>query len=481
MGRKKSLFRKQSISALILILLSNNILSDDVLESIESHKTKFQNVALEIWNYAELGYQEEQSSSLLASSLEDAGFTIKKGVAGIPSAFIAEFNNGGPVIGILGEFDALPGLAQTTSPFKEVLDNPTGAGHACGHHLFGAASAWAAVSVKEWIVKNNIPGTIRFYGTPAEEGGSGKVYMVREGLFNDVDIVLHWHPDDANSANSRTSNSNKSAKFTFNGISAHAAGSPEQGRSALDGVEAMNHMVNMMREHIPQESRIHYVITKGGLAPNVVPDLAEVYYYVRHPKMSIVEDLFARVVNTASGAAMGTDTKMTYEVMHGNFSLLPNDTLQKVVHGNLKNLGGITYDGNENEYASEIYTTFFEPDNEIGSQELVRPFKTSHGYGSTDVGDVSWNVPTAGLRTATWVPGTASHSWQAVASGGTSIGLKGAELAAKTLAKSAVEIFSNPSIIIDSKSELKSRVGNDFQYKPLLGDREPPLDYRKVN
>ncbi|OUW88649.1 MAG: amidohydrolase [Gammaproteobacteria bacterium TMED226] len=481
MGRKKSLFRKQSISALILILLSNNILSDDVLESIESHKTKFQNVALEIWNYAELGYQEEQSSSLLASSLEDAGFTIKKGVAGIPSAFIAEFNNGGPVIGILGEFDALPGLAQTTSPFKEVLDNPTGAGHACGHHLFGAASAWAAVSVKEWIIKNNIPGTIRFYGTPAEEGGSGKVYMVREGLFNDVDIVLHWHPDDANSANSRTSNSNKSAKFTFNGISAHAAGSPEQGRSALDGVEAMNHMVNMMREHIPQESRIHYVITKGGLAPNVVPDLAEVYYYVRHPKMSIVEDLFARVVNTASGAAMGTDTKMTYEVMHGNFSLLPNDTLQKVVHGNLKNLGGITYDGYENEYASEIYTTFFEPDNEIGSQELVRPFKTSHGYGSTDVGDVSWNVPTAGLRTATWVPGTASHSWQAVASGGTSIGLKGAELAAKTLAKSAVEIFSNPSIIIDSKNELKSRVGNDFQYKPLLGDREPPLDYRKVN
>jgi len=481
MGRKKSLFRKQSISALILILLSNNILSDDVLESIESHKTKFQNVALEIWNYAELGYQEEQSSSLLASSLEDAGFTIKKGVAGIPSAFIAEFNNGGPVIGILGEFDALPGLAQTTSPFKEVLDNPTGAGHACGHHLFGAASAWAAVSVKEWIVKNNIPGTLRFYGTPAEEGGSGKVYMVREGLFNDVDIVLHWHPDDANSANSRTSNSNKSAKFTFNGISAHAAGSPEQGRSALDGVEAMNHMVNMMREHIPQESRIHYVITKGGLAPNVVPDLAEVYYYVRHPKMSIVEELFARVVNTASGAAIGTDTKMTYEVMHGNFSLLPNDTLQKIVYGNLESLGGITYDSFENEYASEIYTTFFEPDNEIGSQELVRPFNTSHGYGSTDVGDVSWNVPTAGLRTATWVPGTASHSWQAVASGGTSIGLKGAELAAKTLAKSAVEIFSNPSIIIDSKNELKSRVGNDFQYKPLLGDREPPLDYRKVN
>ena len=481
MNQIKNLLQTKSIIYLTIFILSNNIYSDALLESIHTHKAKFENVALEIWDYAELGYQEEKSSSLLAKSLEDEGFVVKKGLAGIPSAFTAEYNNGGAVIGILGEFDALPGLAQTSSPFKEVIHNETGAGHACGHHLFGAASAWAAVAIKEWLVKNNVKGTIRFYGTPAEEGGSGKVYMVREGLFNDVDIVLHWHPDDSNSANSRTSNSNKSAKFTFRGISAHAAGSPEQGRSALDGVEAMNHMVNMMREHIPQESRIHYVITKGGLAPNVVPDLAEVYYYVRHPKMSVVEDLFTRVVNTASGAAIGTDTKMTYEVMHGNFSLLPNDTLQKIVHKNLEDLGGITYDEDEYEYASEIYTTFFEPDNEIGSQELVRPFKTSHGYGSTDVGDVSWNVPTAGLRTATWVPGTASHSWQAVASGGTSIGLKGAELAAKTLAKSAIEIFSDVSIVEDSKKELLSRVGDDFEYKPLLGDREPPLNYRKVN
>ena len=481
MGKKKGLFQRKSISLLVLILLANNIHSDDILISIDKHKSKFENVALEIWDYAELGYLEKNSSSLLASSLEDEGFTIKKGLAGIPSAFIAEFNNGGPVIGILGEFDALPGLAQTTSPFKEVANNSNGAGHACGHHLFGAASAWAAVAIKEWIVKNNIRGTIRFYGTPAEEGGSGKVYMVREGLFEDVDIVLHWHPDDSNSANSRTSNSNKSAKFTFSGISAHAAGSPEQGRSALDGVEAMNHMVNMMREHIPQESRIHYVITKGGLAPNVVPDLAEVYYYVRHPKMTVVEDLFLRVVNTANGAAIGTDTKMTYEVMHGNFSLLPNDTLQKIVHKNLESLGGIKYNAQENAYASLMYETFFEPDNQIGSQETVRPFKTSHGYGSTDVGDVSWNVPTAGFRAATWVPGTASHSWQAVASGGTSIGLKGAELAAKTLAMSAIEIYSNPSIIEEAKAELNERVGKNFEYKPLLGDRNPPLEYRKVN
>ena len=481
MGGKKNILQRKSISFITFVLISNLIIAEDIIHSINNHKDNFEDVALKIWEFAELGYQEIKSSNKLAKSLENEGFKIEKGVAGIPTAFIAEFNNGGPVIGILGEFDALPGLAQTNSPFKEVIDNSTGAGHACGHHLFGAASAWAAVAVKEWLVKNNIKGTIRFYGTPAEEGGSGKVYMVREGLFDDVDVVLHWHPDDNNSANSRTSNANKSARFTFKGISAHAAGSPEQGRSALDGVEAMNHMVNMMREHIPQESRIHYVITKGGLAPNVVPDIAEVYYYVRHPKMTIVDELFMRVANAASGAAMGTDTNMSYEIMHGNFSLLPNDTIQKIVHKNLESFGGIKYDESENEYANEIYKTFIKPDNEIGSQENIRPFRISHGYGSTDVGDVSWNVPTAGLRTATWVPGTASHSWQAVASGGTSIGLKGAELAAKVLAKSAVEIFSDQSIIDEAKSEQKLRVGENFNYKPLLGDRKPPLDYRKVN
>ena len=256
----------------------------------------------------------------------------------------------------------------------------------------------------------------RFYGTPAEEGGSGKVYMVRDGLFEDVDIVFHWHPDDVNTANSRTSNSNKSAKFTFRGISAHAAGSPELGRSALDGVEAMNMMVNMMREHVPQESRIHYVITKGGLAPNVVPDIAEVYYYVRHPNMKNVEELFQRVVKTAEGDAKGTETQMTYEVMHGNYSLLPNETVQKIVHKNLSEIGGIKYTQKENNYAEEIYQTFIKPDKLIGSQEEIQDYRFSHSYGSTDVGDVSWVVPTAGMRAASWVPGTASHSWQAVAS-----------------------------------------------------------------
>ena len=218
MGRKIHQFCKLTTSCLIIFAFSSNSFASDLDEIINTNKTSFQKIALEIWDLAELGYLENRSSQLLSDELEAHGFTIEKGVAGIPTSFIAEYNNGGPIIGILGEFDALPGLAQTNSPFKEVADNNTGAGHACGHHLFGAASAWAAVTIKEWIEQNNIEGTIRFYGTPAEEGGSGKVYLVRAGLFEDVDVVLHWHPDDENSANSRTSNSNKSGKFKFKGI-----------------------------------------------------------------------------------------------------------------------------------------------------------------------------------------------------------------------------------------------------------------------
>ena len=481
MGWKNNKFQKFAINLLVIISLSSYTNAGQLDEIVSSKKNTFQKIAIDIWELAELGYLEHKSSELLADELRKNGFKITKGVADIPTSFVAEYSNGGPIIGILGEFDALPGLAQTSSPFKEVAQNETGAGHACGHHLFGAASAWAAVAIKEWIVENDINGTIRFYGTPAEEGGSGKVYMVREGLFEDVDIVLHWHPDDVNSANSRTSNSNKSGKFRFKGISAHAAGAPELGRSALDGVEAMNHMVNMMREHIPQESRIHYVITKGGLAPNVVPDNAEVYYYIRHPKMAVVDELFQRVVKIAEGAAIGTETEISYEVMHGNYSLLPNDTIQKIVHKNLKELGGIKYTENEEEYAADLYQTLFKPDLKIGSQEIVKPYETTHSYGSTDVGDVSWVVPTAGLRTATWVPGTAAHSWQAVAAGGTSIGLKGAELAAHTMANTIKDIFKNPSVIEDAKQELIARRGADFKYKPLLGERKPPLEYRVIN
>ena len=263
-------------------LISGADEKDDVVEFIDRHADENTAMAQSIWEYAELGYLETQSSGLLQSRLSDAGFEIAAGVAGIPTAFVATFGEGEPVIGILAEFDALPGISQAASSVRQVIDGKPD-GHACGHHLFGAGSTAAALAVKHWMENNNVKGTIKLYGTPAEEGGSGKVYMVRAGLFDDVDTVLHWHPDSLNAANPATSLANKSARFKFTGISSHASAAPERGRSALDGVEVMNYMVNMMREHVPQETRIHYVITKGGEAPNVVPDLAEVYYYIRHP------------------------------------------------------------------------------------------------------------------------------------------------------------------------------------------------------
>ena len=463
----------------MLVFCSNGWASNDsdLDHTINKHQSQFENIAMQIWDLAEVGYQEYKSSKLLQDALEDHGFKIQNNVANIPTAFIAEYGSGKPVIAILGEFDALPGVAQSASPFKESYkDNQ--AGHACGHHLFGSGSAWSSVVIKEWLIANKIRGTIRFYGTPAEEGGSGKVYMARAGLFNDVDIALHWHPGSVSHARPRTSNSNKSARFTFTGISAHAASAPEQGRSALDGVESINMMVNLMREHIPQDSRIHYVITKGGLAPNVIPDKAEVYYYVRHPKRKMVENLFKRVVKAAKGAAMGTETEVSYEVMHGNYPLMPNDTLQRIMHKKLSDRGGITYSSVENDFANEIYKTFLNPSEKIGDQKNILPYESTHGYGSTDVGDISWLVPTGGARIATWVPGTSAHSWQAVASGGTTIGLKGTKLAVQVLTETAREIYLNPDIVKQAEVELSTNVGEDFNYVPLLGDRNPPLDYR---
>jgi len=460
------------------IMSSIEVNSDD--SSINQHQRQYEDIAMKIWELAEVGYQEYESSKLLIDSLKGHGFEITEGVADIPTAFIAEYGAGYPTVAILGEFDALPGVSQSSSPYRENGSNED-AGHACGHHLFGAGSAWSAVAVKDWMKNNNINGTIRFYGTPAEEGGSGKVYMARSGLFDDVDIVLHWHPGSVNHARPRTSNANKSVKIKYKGISAHAASAPHKGRSALDGVEALNMMTNLMREHIPQESRMHYVITKGGLAPNVIPEEAEVYYYIRHPDKDVVEELFLRVIKAAEGAAMGTETQMSYEVMHGNYSLMPNDTLQKIMHKNLENRGGIKYSDAEAEYAKTIMKSFIDNDSEIGDQEEVLNYKITHGYGSTDVGDVSWLVPTAGARIATWVPGTSAHSWQAVASGGMSIGLKGTKLAVQILTDTAKAIYLDPGIADEAKKELAERTGEDFEYIPLLGNRNPPLDYRNIN
>ena len=450
-----------------------------VIQSLEAKKQQYVDVATNIWNLAELGYKEGKSANLLQSMLKEEGFTIETGVAGIPTAFTATFGSGTPVIGVLGEYDALPGFSQDAVPFKKDLPGNTN-GHACGHHLFGSASAAAAIAVKNWLKTTGRKGTIRFYGTPAEEGGAGKVYMVRAGLFQDVDAVIHWHPGDDNNANPISSLSNKSAKFRFRGVASHAAASPERGRSALDAVEALNYMVNMMREHIPEKSRVHYVITRGGEAPNVVPAFAEVYYYIRHPEMDIVKDIFNRVTKAAEGAALGTGTTMDYEVIHGVYNLLPNQILSTNLFENLKTVGGVTYDKTEEDFALKIFPSLNRKDVNISDAALVKPYadQSDEAFGSTDVGDISWLVPTAGISSATWVPGTAAHSWQAVAAGGMSIGHKGMMVAAKTMALTIMDCLVNPEMLKNAKLELLKRRGDSFKYEALLGDRNPPLDYR---
>ncbi|UGU14529.1 amidohydrolase [Sinomicrobium kalidii] len=453
--------------------------TEKTLSDLDDKSTFYSNIAQTIWEYAETGYLEEKSVALLQKTLKDEDFTIKAGIAGIPTAFVAEYNhNGGPVIGILGEYDALPGLSQQAVPEKKSAGEQ--AGHACGHHLFGTASAATAIAVKNWLKDNNAKGTVRFYGCPAEEGGSGKVYMVREGAFDDVDAVIHWHPSSVNAASAGAALANKSAKFRFYGVSAHAAGAPEKGRSALDAVEAMNYMVNMMREHVPSDARIHYVITNGGKAPNVVPDFAEVYYYARHAKRDVVVDIFDRMVKAAEGAALGTGTTMDYEMIGGTHELLPNLTLQKIMYDNLVAVGGIDYTEEEKTFAEKISKTLGLEKVNYDAAKNVMPYReTGTPMGSTDVGDVSFAVPTVGMGAATWVPGTSAHSWQAVAAGGMSIGKKGMMVAAKTMTLTAIDLFSAPETLEKAKEEFLEKRGPDFKYTPMLGNREPALDYRK--
>jgi len=433
--------------------------------------------ALQIWEYAEVGYKEVKSAALHIQHLKDAGFTVETGVAGIPTAFVATYGTGSPAIGILAEYDALPGINQSKSPERDPIVGKN-AGHACGHHLFGTASVSAGIVIKELIAAGKLKGTIKVFGTPAEEGGSGKVFLVREGLFNNLDAVIHWHPDDANAVTTTSALANKSAKFKFYGISAHAAAAPDQGRSALDAVEAMDNMVNMMREHIPQETRIHYVITNGGKAPNVIPDFAEVYYYVRHPKRKDVVEIFDRVVKAAEGAALGTGTKFSYDIIGGTHDLLINRTLAETMQANLDKVGGVNYTEEEIAFAKKIQPTMVAPI-DIATAAQVKPltYINEGNSGSTDVGDVSYALPTVGLRAATWVPGTAAHSWQAVASGGTEIGTKGMLVASKTMAMTAIDLMSNPVLLAKAMEEFIKSKG-DYKYKALLGDIKPALNYR---
>ena len=455
---------------------ANDALKNETATSIQSGYDAYKKIALNIWDYAEVGFQENKSTALLQNTLKDNGFTVEAGVAGMPTAFVATYGSGSPVIGILAEYDALPGISQDNSPTKTPIANKI-SGHACGHHLFGTGSVAASIAIKKLLEAGKIKGTIKVFGCPAEEGGSGKVYMVREGLFNNVDVAIHWHPASDNGVWYSGALANKSAKFRFYGIASHAAGSPEKGRSALDAVEAMNNMVNMMREHVPQETRIHYAITNGGKAPNVVPEFAEVYYYVRHPDKEAAVSIFDRITKAAEGASLGTETKMDYEIIGGTHDLLINKTLAQNMQNNIDKVGGVQYTAEEIVFAKKLQTSFLAKSESIDSAAIVKPLQIYKNLGSTDVGDVSYTVPTVGVRTATWVPGTSAHSWQAVASGGTDIGIKGMMVGANTMAFAAIDLFTNPELIKKAKEEFTQTKG-DYIYKALLGDRKPALNYR---
>jgi aminobenzoyl-glutamate utilization protein B len=453
--------------------------TETLIQSIEAKRAIYADVAKQIWSFAEVGYQERKSSALLQEQLNANGFSVKAGVAEIPTAFVASYGSGKPVIAIIGEFDALPGLSQDAAPRRSAIV-ADGAGHGCGHNLLGTAALAAAVGVKEWLAAGH-PGTLRYYGTPAEEGGSGKVYMVRAGLFNDVDAVVTWHPGDRNDASPSTNLANITGKFRFHGVAAHAAAAPDRGRSALDAIEAMDYMVNMLREHVPQETRIHYIITRGGAAPNIVPDFAEAYYYARQPDMRILEGVWDRIVDAAKGAALGTGTTMDFEITGSVWNVLPNETLSVVMHKNLDRVGGFAYTKEEAAFAEEIRKTLTEPPTvAIGSQETIQPSRNGEvASSSTDLADVSWNVPTVSMTAATFVPGVPPHTWQATACAGGTIGQKGMIVAAKAMALTTVDLLTDASLIQKAKAEFDQKRGPNFVYTTRLAGRKPALDYRK--
>lgn len=458
---------------------------------IEEHREYLNEISDTIWDYAEVGLQEYRSSKLLADELEKAGFTVERGVADMPTAFVATWGSGRPKIGFLAEYDALPHMSQKVVPYRDPV-RPGAPGHGCGHNVFGAAVLGGVLALKEEMEKENLPGTIVFYGCPAEETLVGKVFMARAGLFDDLDCALTWHPMSFNTLWLSTSNAMNSVKFTFHGRAAHAAGNPEQGRSALDAVELMNIGANYLREHVIQEARIHYVITNGGGEPNVVPPEAQVWYYVRAPRRKDVDDIFERLVKIADGAAMMTETTYDMQFLVGCYNMLPNKTLANVLFESMVKAGPPKWDEEEIEFAKALTETFPPGGKEMSLRISGAPMEYLDKYlddticgpfdegkvmaGSTDVGDVSWITPTAQFTTCCQPIGAPGHSWQIVASSGSSIAHKGLELAAKTLALAGSELLRNPDIIEKAKGEFRKATGGQPYKCAVPPDVKPPLD-----
>ncbi len=448
------------------------------LEYIDEHETKLSQLARQIWERPEVALEERYAADLLADQIEAAGFSVERNVGQLPTAFVATWGSGKPIIGVLGEYDALPGLSQTCSTERNPI-NSGGPGHGCGHNLFGVASFGAALAIKTVLETNNLPGTIRFYGCPAEETLVGKTFMAKAGLFDDLDAAIAWHPGDVNTVWAGSSLAMNSFKVNFHGVTSHAAADPHNGRSALDGVQLMDIGVNYLREHVIPEARIHSVITHGGQAPNVVPAYAQIWYYVRAPRRDQVEAMYARMLDIAKGAALMSGTTYDVDFVTGCYEMLPNHTLSRLMLEKLQVVGPITFDAEEQAFAKQLQATF-APGTVLNAVALNQRLTTAkldpvaaetplwgeilpHSEapivlpGSTEVGDVSQITPTAQITTACWPFGTPGHSWQIVASSGSSIGMKGMLLAAKGMALTGLDLFTQPDVLAAAQAEFAEK------------------------
>jgi len=469
---------------------------DIALKWIEENKDKIIFLSDKIWEYAELGLEEYNSSKLLADTLEEYGFKVKRGIAGMPTAFVAEWGGGKPVIGILGEYDALAGLSQKRVPWKEPIIEGA-PGHGCGHNIFGAATAAGAIALKIAMEKCKMEGTIKYFGCPAEETLIGKVFMAREGVFEGLDFAINYHPSSFNTVSLGSTNAMNSAKFHFYGRASHAGGSPEAGRSALDAVELMNVGVNYLREHVIQDARIHYVIEKGGDQPNIVPPYARSWYYVRAPEREQVEEIYNWILDIAKGAALMTQTQHKVEFITGCYNMIQNKTLAMTCLKVMREIGAPKFSKEDYEFAKKIHETIPPeqkrnalkrmkiPDWEklmdvILDEEVRDPWDEGEvSHGSTDVGDVSWQTPTLSFETACFVLGSPGHSWQNVAAAGVGIGHKGGIYAAKVIAATAIEIMSNGKLIEEAWKEFREKTKGKKYKSPIPPEvKEPPRIFK---
>jgi len=451
-----------------------------------------------IWMLAEVGLQENRTADLLIDTLERHAFLIERNVSGMPSAFVATYGSGRPVVGVMGELDALPELSQKPVPWREPLIDGA-PGHGCGHHGYATTALGGILAARIAMEAENIPGTIKYFGCPAEETLVGKVFMVRDGVFNGVDACLGHHPGSSNGVNLRSGNAMNSVKFEFFGVPSHAGGSPEQGRSALDAVELMNIGVNYLREHVVQEARLHYVIEEGGHEPNVVPPYAKVWYYVRGPTRGMVDHIYERVLKIADGADLMAGTTHRVRFLTGVHEGMPNRTLAELTVANMREIGAPNYTEEELRFARELAKSI-PPEEKAAAlhrsllpdwmelkdvdlnTRIYDPYgeEVKGGGGSSDVADVAWNMPTVEFNTTMFIAGAPGHSWQNVASGGTSIGHKSSVFASKVMATTVIDLLTRPEVLKKAKEEWNDRM-KGFVYKsPLAKDLKPPLDQLRI-